>query len=852
MVNRSITADFSSLHTFHTPKFNLPIQVTSFVGRERDIASVKRLLDAARLVTLTGAGGAGKTRLALRVATEEIKDFDDGIWFVELAPLSNPALLTQTVANTLHVRQQPERSLLDTLLDFLGPQNILLLLDSCEHLIEASARFAEAILHSCPAVKILATSREPLNIPGDTPYRVPSLSLPDPHAAPSIDSLTRSDAVRLFVERAVLIQPTFHITDENADALAQICNRLDGIPLALELAAARINVLSVQEIATRLDDRFRLLTAGERTAPPRHQTLRAAIDWSYSLLTNAEQTLLRRLAVFAGSWSLEAAEQVASDGDFIRREDVLDLLARLIDKSLVSSKTRDDTTRYQMRETIRHYAHKKLAQSGEDMDTHHRYLQFFVRFAEQADAQIEGQDQVSVIKRLELEYDNLRAALDWSQTAQDDSDASLRLAGALTTFWGIRGYFQEGHEYLMTALARTRADHTAARAKGLGSAGYLSYMQGDYPAARELMDASLASYRQLGTESRGALARILILRGYLESEVGKYATAAALILQGLDIMRELNDGLGTARALRELGGCAIRAGEYAQATRYLEEALLLFQEVGDPQGKAIVLSGLAEIALRQGNYEYATAQEQENLQVRRAVGDHWGIAVSLGNLAWVGLQRGDLERASALLQESVMLRRELGDPGSIAWCLEKSARIALLRAQTKSARLRRLNLKRAVRLFGAAAALRAPGGSVIDLIDQPEYEQHLARLRGQFREATFDRLWAQGEALTLDEAIDLAFPARQPDTAVEQAGSSAASPGARKFEPGGLTARQTQVAELVAQGKSNKSIAGELGVSERTVENHIANIMSKLGFSSRTQIGVWTAEHGLTRTAHPA
>lgn len=848
MVIRELTADLS-LHTTRTAyRHNLPIQVTSFIGRERDLAEVKRLLTGARLVTLTGSGGVGKTRLAIQITIEEIENFYDGVWLVEFAPLSNPALIPQLVATTLGLREQPGHPILNTLLDSLSHQNLLLVLDNCEHLIEASAQLANAILQTSPHVKILVTSREPLGIAGETLFRVPPLSLPDMRHKQSAEALAQYDAVRLFVDRAALLEPTFRVTKDNAPAIAQVCSRLDGMPLALELAAARIKVLSVEQISERLRDRFRLLTGASRAVLPRHQTLRTVIDWSYSLLTEAERILLRRLSVFAGGWTLEAAEQIAHDEDSLHPADVLDLLTRLVDKSLVGAEAQGGVRRFEMLETIRLYARDKLLESGEAARVQNRHLEFFVELAEDAGARSKDDEQVIGFNRMEMEHDNLRAALEWSRTAQGIPEGGLRLAAALSFFWGVRGYSQEGREYLIAALGQNPSYPTELRANALRGAGYLAYVRGDYPEARTLLDASLTVNRQLGPAGRHGLAQSLLLRGYMESEVGEYATASALILQGLDIMRELADEWGIASALRDLGGCAVRAGDYAQAAGYFEEALPLFQRFGDHYSTAITLSGLAEIALRQANYERATGLEQESLTLRRKTGDKWGIAVSLGNLAWTALRRGDPDQTVVLLEESVTLRREIGDPGGIAWCLEKLAQVALIKAQSKSARQRLENFERAACLLGAAAALRAPGGSVVDLIDRPEYERQLTLLRTQLREPTFAAMWAKGQALTLEQAVEYAFAAAEPTVRAAEAAQSSATRRASKRGSGGLTARQLQVVRLLAEGKSNRTIAGELVVSERTVENHVADIMSKLGFTTRTQIAVWAVAQQLTQT----
>lgn len=827
---------------------NLPHQVTSFIGREREINEIKRLLTATRLLTLTGAGGVGKTRLAVQVAADLVETCINGVWFIELAPLADSALVPQAVAAVLGVREQPGQPVLHSLKDHLRSKDILLVLDNCEHLIDACARLTDNLLHACPNLRILATSREALGISGETTWAVPSLSLPgvqDPR--PTFAELPQYEAVQLFVERAVAMQPSFKLTALNASAVAQVCQRLDGIPLAIELAAARVKVLKTSEIAARLDDRFHLLTISSRTALPRHQTLRAAIDWSYDLLTLPERVLLQRLSVFAGGCTLQAAEQVCTDQperDGIFSSQILDLLARLVDKSLVVVDKQGGDTRYQMLETIREYAREKLLQSGEAERIQNQHLAFFTLLAESADEQLYTEQQVFLLNQLEREHDNLRAALSWSLSPKGNSRWGLRLACALAYFWEVRGYHQEGHEFLGAAFAQNPPDRTELHAKALEKIGFLKFMQGDYPAGRSFLDASLDVYRELGSTSRRRLAHTLRLRGYLEVEVGEYETASELILQALDIMRELNDERGIMTCLSDLGACSLRAGEYARASEYLEEALLLSRGI-DPRRRAMTLSGLSELALRQANLDRALELEEESLVLRREIGDKWGIAVSLGNLAWIALKQGDLDRTDTLLEESIAIRRQVSDPGGIAWCLEKMAQVALLKALLKSARQRHENLQRAAHLFGAANALRKPGGSVIDLIDQPEHEAQLAVVREQLGAATFKIATEEGEAMTLEQAIEYALelPPPRKETARPQTARQAA-----KQEFGGLTERERQVAALIAQGDSNREIAEELVLSERTIETHVENIFNKLGFTSRAQVRKWAAKKGLART----
>jgi predicted ATPase/DNA-binding SARP family transcriptional activator len=461
------------------PSNNLPLQLTSFVGREREMEEVKRLLSTTPLLTLTGSGGCGKTRLAVEVAADLIDEFPDGVWLVEFASLSDPSLLPQAVASSLDVREQPGRSILATLSEYLKPKRLLLVLDNCEHLIEACATLSESLLRACPKLQILATSRVALGIAGELTYRVPSLSLPDTKQIQSISAsdLAHYEAARLFIERATFSRPTFTVTDRDAPIVAQVCHRLDGIPLAIELAAARVKVLSIDQIAHRLDNCFQLLTGGNRTALPRHQTLRATMDWSYGLLSETEQMLLRRLSVFAGGWTLSAAEAVCADtlppaphlrGELssvngglrgvrvpgIRPDEILDLLTQLVDKSLVLAEEQDKEARYRLLETVRQYGREKLIEAGEVEVVSKRHLDWYLSLAERSEPELRRPNQIVWFKRLEVERDNLRAALAWSLESEE-VEAGLRLAGALRWFWFVRGCMSEGREWLEGMLSRS-------------------------------------------------------------------------------------------------------------------------------------------------------------------------------------------------------------------------------------------------------------------------------------------------------------------------------------------------------------------------------------------------------------
>src|SRR5579884_1453224 len=517
LLHPDLPADFPPLRSLSPETTNLPVQLTSFIGREKEMEEIKRLLSRTRLLTLTGSGGCGKTRLAAQVGADLLADFADGVWLVELAAIADPALVPQTVASTLGIREEPGQRLLETLQQHLKPKSLLLLLDNCEHLSAACAQLAETLLQACPNLRILASSREALGIAGELAYRVPSLSLPELPRLPSaeaalVPALARCEATRLFVERAALSYPGFALTEQNAPAVAQVCVRLDGIPLAIELAAARIKVLSADQIAARLDDRFRLLTGGSRTALPRQQTLRALIDWSYDLLSEAERTLLRRLSVFLGGWTLEAAEAVCADashappraaamgagehaaapleagsrenaGGPVAAEAVLDLLSRLVDKSLVLvEESAEAEARYRLLETVRQYSRDRLMESEEARDLRCRHRDWFLTLAEGAERRLRGPDQVAWLNRLAQEHDNLRMALEWCRAEEDaGAEAGLRLAGALWRFWRVRGYLSEGRERLEAALAQASAsERTAQRAKALYGLAALAWGQGDY------------------------------------------------------------------------------------------------------------------------------------------------------------------------------------------------------------------------------------------------------------------------------------------------------------------------------------------------------------------------------------
>jgi predicted ATPase/class 3 adenylate cyclase/Flp pilus assembly protein TadD len=734
-----LPADFPPIKSLDGSPNNLPVQLTSFIGRSKEIGDVKDLLSKERLLTLTGPGGSGKTRLALQAATEMIEQFHDGVFFVALAPITDPGLVASTIAQPLGITETAGRSLIESLKDYLHSKSLLLLLDNFEQVILAAPLVAE-LLVACREIKILATSREGLHISGEREYPVPPLELPSPSQMPALESLTRYAAVDLFIQRAKAVKPDFTITEDSAPAVAEICFRLDGLPLAIELAAARIKVLPPRAMLARLEHRLEFLTGGARDLPARQQTLRDAIAWSYDLLNDGEQKLFRRLSIFVGGCTLEAVEAVEEENP--EHFPVLDRLGSLLDKSfLQEGEGANSEPRFRMLETLREFGLEQLEASGEQDTIHDRHADFFLDLAEQAEAIFESAKQVLWINQMEEEHDNLRAALEWSRTAPGAAETCLRLAGALGLFWEVRGHFSEGRERLAALLSMKFAQgRTPERAKLLARAAELAYRQSDYPATASFAGESLAIYRELGDKQ--GIASALIKLGNTATEVGDHATASGFLDEALMTWRELKDKHGTARALISLGWTALRSGDYHLANARLEEALALSRELGDTRRIGFELSGLGEVALRQGDTARARQLVKESLELRRQLGNKWGIGVSLGILGWIAMREGNWNRAIARLSESLEVRQEIGDLSGSAWCLERLAEVAQEKGQ----------VEKAARLFGAGEALRESIRSVIDPVDQPVYEGRLKSLRAELGKEQFASTWDAGRALTLEQA----------------------------------------------------------------------------------------------------
>lgn len=691
------------------PAHNLRRYLSSFVGRSRELVTLKQLLRETRLLTLTGVGGCGKTRLALRLARDLLDSYADGVWLVELAATFEPGLIAQQLRSALNLAEQPGQTVSETVINHLRDKQALLLLDNCEHLLEACAMLADELLRACPKLRLLATSQERLGIEGETTYVVPSLSLPADSATSAAADLAGSEAVTLFVERARAAKPGFSLTDANAAAVARICRRFDGIPLVIEFAAAKIPALTPDEIASRLDESFRILTGGNRTALPRHQTLRAGFDWSYQLLTPKCKTLLQRLSVFAGGWSLEGAESVCSDNsatsntDVIPETDVLPLLITLVNRSLViSEETADGRSRYRLQESVRQFAGENLTEAGGGESVHDRHLDFFLTLAQRSEPELQGAQQKTWLDRLEEEYNNLLAALRWCGADSNYTEQALNLSGSLWRFWDLHGHYAVGRAQLTAAINESGAVATEALAKALNAAGYLAGLQGDYEAANELSERSLRIRQTLGD----------------------------------------TDAVG--RSLRALGVVAQAVGKYRKAQLLFRKALAIHREAGARGWESGVLSNLGELEVQRGDYASARSLSLEALDISREINNPTWIARSLKNLADVAAHQQDYNLAKMLHAECMALRRDLLEKHGIADSLEAISQLATSVREEQ----------RAARLLGAAERLREEIGSPLRPCDQDRYQLMKAATKAALAPIAFEALWSQGRAMSWEQAVE--------------------------------------------------------------------------------------------------
>jgi predicted ATPase len=703
-------------------------------------------VEGVRLLTLTGHGGTGKTRLALQAATALLAAFPDGVWWVELAPLADPALIPQTVAAVLGLKEEPDRPLLRTLTHHLRGKRALLILDNCEHVIQASAQLAEAVLRACPRVCLLVSSRELLGVAGERALVVPSLAAPQPQAGPSLDDLRSYDAVRLFVARAATAAPHFALTAQNMAAVVQVCWRLDGIPLALELAAARLRMLSVEQLAARLDDVFRLLTGGNRTALPRHQTLQALIDWSYDLLPDPEQKLLRRLAAFAGGWTLEAAESVCA-GEGLEAEAIAGLLGRLIDKSLVLVEEQKEAARYRLMETIRQYTQAKLAASGEADEARGRHADYYLAWAEAVRQNATSVLQPAWLDRMEREHDNLRAALGWCQSAPSRAELGLRLTHRLMWLWYSHGYWGEARGWLEGALAQPgAANYPHWQGLVFVELGMSLASLGDYVSAQAKIAHGLRLFQELGDRPNSAWA--IDRLGWLARERGDGATARARLEQSLALYRELGDKSGICLSTQTLAEAMSMQGDLVAAKALLEENLKLARQLENTNAISWSFNHLGHIAQLEGEYGEAIRLHEASLKPFRELGvRHIGRIWAHQSLGETYLAQGEAPMAAAHFVEALLMARELGERAATAWCMAGLAGAAAVNEEPE----------RAAWLWGAAEALRRSLGAREAPASHATRERLRAMAQEQIGQAAFAQQWEAGEAVPASEAIERAL-----------------------------------------------------------------------------------------------
>lgn len=772
---------------------NLPYYYTEFVGREDDVAVLQRMIPTRRLVTLLGAGGIGKTRLAVEVATRLLPSFTDGVWLVELGTLNEAASVTQLVASTLGVREQSHSSTNSNLIAFAQAKNLLLILDNCEHVVDACTALIASLLTQCPHMHVLVTSRERLGLTGEFLWRVAPLAVPSLSTTSSTsDELLRYEGIQLFLKRAVTVAPRFVLNEQNASAVAQICSRLDGLPLALELAAARVSMFSVEQLAGRLHERFRLLTQGDRTAAERQSTLFAAVDWSYSLLSPIEQRVFRHLSVFVGSWALEALEGICAD-DAAQGYDLLDVLTRLVDKSLVIAEMVGEEMRYRLLETMQDYAGYRLRETEDARVWHQRHWNWYLQFVEEAARHLQGEQQREWFQRLEHKLDNLRLAMERS-LAEGRVDITVRFACALTRFWATRGFFNEGRRWFEVVLAHPQLSKSQRAAVDQQMVEILRY-QGEYDRCRELLEERLA------------------------------------------LLRELDEPSGVAETLSSLGWTAFYQGDFEETWRYSQEGLALFQESNDQAGIANCLSALALAATVQGEYVQALTWLQEIIAIRRKLGDLAVLAHALNAQARAAALGGQRELAHQACWEALTLASTLKQPFGIAYSLEAIATLAMAWH----------HMPRSVRIFGAADKLRTNIGVPLPPSLRLVRERELLVLRVSLGEESFTDHWMQGQMLSRELAMKEAWQELDAIIATPEPPptSSGRINSASTSYPAGLSQREVEVLRLVAAGMTDPQVAETLVLSTRTVSTHLRSIYRKLNVTSRQAATRFALEHHL-------
>jgi len=827
----------------HVPN-NLPIQATPFIGREHQLAKVCAALVSGevRLLTLTGPGGTGKTRLALQAAVDLMRSFRDGVFFVSLAPLTDPDLVPSAIAQAVDLKEVAGRPLMRSLQDFLDAKRVLLVLDNFEHLVAAGPVIA-AMLGNAAGLSVLVTSRAVLRVYGEHDFPVPPMTLPGKDADRSAVYVAQFEAARLFVERARAARSDFSLTDTNAPLVAELCRRLDGLPLALELAAARLRALPLSALLERLEHRLPVLTGGSRDLPARQQTLRNTIAWSYDLLDHDAQALFRWLSVFRG-FTLEAAEAVCAMQTARPRAtsvalaplatDVLDGITGLVEQSLLHQEDAEDGQPwYVMVETIREYASERLVESGDAPAVQRRHILYYLGLLESAEPQLHGPQQKEWLVRLEREHNNLRAAFD-TCCAAGYHEPAYRLALASWWFWLVHGHLSEGCERLTRVLARfplpRRSDDRSnqradVRARALYAAAHLTNALGDYAAARCFQEEALVIRRALGDPIQ--IAAALEPLGTSAALQGDYAVAQRAFREALEIARSLGNPYMTAMSLHDLANVVHEQGDYAAARQLADESISLLRGIGDMRSLGSALLTRAVIAQDEGDFTLAQRLEEDALHLYDDAGDARSVAMALANLGTLATARGDVRTARQKLRESVAIFRDLADTTSIASIIE---RFALLQATQE-------NHLTAIRLAGAAAALRQSAGVSLSQTSRAKLDAGLAPSRRALGDLAAE-VWRDGEALSLADATA---------EVMGQSTAAAATTGSNSDHPSGtgLTPREQEVAALIARGLTNRQIGVALVITEGTVASHVVHILDKLNFKSRAQVAVWAAEHKL-------
>lgn len=739
-----LLSEFPPLKTLDTQNHNLPEQLTSFIGREHELTEAQTLLASTRILTFIGPGGTGKTRLSLQIAADQLSEFKDGVWLIELARLANPTYVVSTIASTFHLREGHGMSLMNIITDYLRGKQLLLVLDNCEHLVEACAQISDHLLHNCPNLKIIASSREALGISGESVYRVPSLSLPQ--ADQDLGNLMNYEATRLFTERALRANPQFTLTKDNAHHVTQICSRLDGIPLAIELAAARVKLFTPQQIAERLDDRFKLLTGGSRTALPRQQTLRALIDWSYLTLNETEQRVLCRLAVFSGGWSFEAAEAVLGELE------AMDGLSGLVNKSLVNVEEQDGESRYRYLETIRQYAMEKLLKTGDAVDTRNRHLAYFMEYARNAEEHFVTVQRPLWVNRFEMDHDNFRSALSWA--LESDPQSALQMVSSLSAFWLSRSYMTEGCSWCQAAISHAEAlsltgsNVDTARAQAYSALAMLSINRGEHQKGQAAARTAVALERELNDPLQ--LARALHFLGMASAFSGDVTEAFDSLSESEAICRRFGYKDELASVLQSLAYATMEIhGSQAaeQLQTYLDESLALSQGSSDPEAAVRTQGILAKLALYRGDLTEARKHADLMLDLHREMEDQLSVTGHQSGMAHVARQLGNFEEALALYRETLPDWQKIGHRGAVAHQLECFAFIAKAKEQGE----------RAVKLMGAAEALREASLSPMTPQERVEYDNEVASMRAGMDEKTFLSFWAEGRAMTMEQAIEFAL-----------------------------------------------------------------------------------------------